>query len=83
LTKYDLDEILSMNPLTTFSQSKQSARLDKICQALEEGSKRRRFFITQNGCMGSAPQPAKEGHMICVLYGCSLPVILRKREDQD
>jgi hypothetical protein len=21
--------------------------------------------------------------MICVLYGCSVPVILRKREDQD
>jgi hypothetical protein len=50
LTKHDLDEILSMNPLTTFSQSKQSVRLDKICRHLkkvrkEEGSSSPRMAV--------------------------------------
>jgi hypothetical protein len=29
--------------------------------------------------MGLAPQEAEEGDFVCILLGCSVPVILRKR----
>jgi hypothetical protein len=32
---------------------------------------------------GLAPTSAQEGDLICVLFGCSVPVILRKMENQD
>ena len=41
---------------------------------------RRRFFLSEAGLIGAAPWNAKEGDVICVLLGCSSPVILR-RED--
>lgn len=30
--------------------------------------------------MGLVPRQAKEGDLICVLFGCSVPVIIRKVE---
>ena len=83
MTKDDLDEILSMQLLTSFSETKESAHLDEICQAFEEGSRWRRVLITEKGHIGSAPPTAEEGDIVCVLYGCSVPVILRKVQDQE
>lgn len=40
----------------------------------------RTFFVTQNGYMGLAPRFAKKGDLICVLLGCSVPIIIRKVE---
>lgn len=37
----------------------------------------RSFFVTQEGYMGLAPRSAKKGDLICVLLGCSVPVIIR------
>ncbi len=83
LTKGDIDEIFNMNPLIVFCNSEECEHLDKFCQAFEEGLKRRRLLVTENGLIGSAPQPAEEGDLICVLYGCSVPVILRKSQDEN
>jgi hypothetical protein len=83
LTKDDIDELFNMNLLIAFSDSKERERLDKFCHAFEEGLKRKRLLITENGLIGSAPQTAEEGDILCVLYGCSVPVILRKPQDED
>ncbi|KAL5325717.1 hypothetical protein ACEPPN_006847 [Leptodophora sp. 'Broadleaf-Isolate-01'] len=40
----------------------------------------RQLMISRKGYIGLGPVPAKKGDMICVLYGCSVPVILRKVE---
>jgi hypothetical protein len=37
----------------------------------------RRFFISYSGMVGLAGEEVLEGDVICVLFGCSLPVILR------
>ena len=42
----------------------------------------RRPIRTVSGHLGLVPDFAQEGDMICVLYGCSTPVVLRKNEDQ-
>ncbi|KAH6709582.1 heterokaryon incompatibility protein-domain-containing protein [Leptodontidium sp. MPI-SDFR-AT-0119] len=38
----------------------------------------RRFFITGNGYIGLAPIRANIGDKLCVLYGCSVPLVLRE-----
>lgn len=42
---------------------------------------RRRFFLSKAGFVGAAPWNAKEGDVVCVLLGCSYPVILRSEDD--
>jgi hypothetical protein len=49
---------------------------------LEQGSKRR-LLITEKGYVGSASQTAEEGDILCVLPSCSVPVIVRKLQDED
>ena len=83
LTKGDIDKIFNMDLLIAFPNSKDCEHLDKFCHAFEEGLKRKRLLITDNGFIGSAPQMAEEGDILCVLYGCSVPVILRKRQDEN
>jgi hypothetical protein len=41
----------------------------------------RRLFVTNNGYMGLGPTYIEVGDLICVLFGCSVPLILRKQND--
>ncbi|OBT67663.1 hypothetical protein VE03_03431 [Pseudogymnoascus sp. 23342-1-I1] len=40
----------------------------------------RRLLITENGYIGLAPIRAQKGDRVCVLYGCSVPLVIRERE---
>ncbi|KAI0157501.1 HET-domain-containing protein [Xylariaceae sp. FL1272] len=40
----------------------------------------RRMMRTVGGRLGLIPQNAKKGDLICILYGCSVPVVLRRFE---
>lgn len=42
-----------------------------------------RLMVTRNGRIGSAPEKARKGDLICVLFGCSVPVLLRQSDDED
>jgi len=44
---------------------------------LESSMRRKRFFVTENGNLGSAGESVQEGDQVFVLYGCSVPVVLR------
>ena len=41
----------------------------------------RTLILTKKGYLGLGPTKARKGDFVCILYGCSVPVILRK-EDQ-
>jgi hypothetical protein len=44
----------------------------------------RKFFVSSNNnYIGLAPQVAQVGDLICILYGCTVPVLLRRQEDID
>lgn len=45
-------------------------------------SGRRRFFVGENRRFGLAPEDAQKGDSVCVLFGCSLPMLLRSQEDK-
>ena len=40
----------------------------------------RRLFATQRGFLGLAPEECRKGDFICILYGCSVPIILRRHD---
>jgi hypothetical protein len=47
------------------------------------GTKGRQLIITQNRYIRSVPAEAKPGDKLCVLFGCDVPVVLRKVQDED
>ena len=47
-----------------------TSMMTKICA--------RTLVLTQKGYLGLGPTKAQKGDLVCVLYGCSVPVILRK-----
>ena len=62
-----------------FGQEVEYRRL--LRTALATSVRCRRFFITRLGYLGLAPNAAREGDLVCVLWGCSVPVVLRKEGD--
>jgi Heterokaryon incompatibility protein (HET) len=46
-------------------------------QAITHNMFKRNIFITDDGNLGMAQDSILEGDLVCVLFGCSIPVILR------
>jgi hypothetical protein len=42
----------------------------------------RRFVVLDNGRFGTAPMRARQGDSVCILFGCSVPVVLRQQNDE-
>jgi hypothetical protein len=38
----------------------------------------KRLMVTASGYIGLAPYGAQKGDLVCVMYGCSVPLVLRK-----
>jgi Heterokaryon incompatibility protein (HET) len=56
--------------------------LDKaFVKNISEMMRGRCFFVSSSKLIGLAPKRTVKGDMICVLLGCSFPVILRKQSD--
>ena len=47
-------------------------------EALVRWTRNRRFFITEHGHVGTAPQVAQRGDLVSILYGSGVPIILRQ-----
>jgi hypothetical protein len=54
-----------------------------ICRAFEAGMRGRSMAITTQGYIGAMSHGVQAGDLVCVLFGCSVPVVLRKRGDED
>jgi hypothetical protein len=46
--------------------------------AFHYDTSQRRFIIMDNYYLGLAPLKAQRGDLVCVLFGCSVPMILRE-----
>jgi hypothetical protein len=49
-----------------------------VVDAMLHYAPRRRFSVTRKGYMGLGPPGTEKGDRICILKGCSAPVLLRK-----
>ena len=55
-----------------------SSHFDTFGTSVKAATAGRSFFVTGEGYMGLAPRFAEKGDLICVLLGCSVPVVIRK-----
>lgn len=44
----------------------------------EAGMRRRKLAVTKDGYIGAVRQETETEDLICVLFGCSLPIVLQK-----
>lgn len=58
----------------------QSTMITKFLRRVQEVIWMRRLFTTRRNFLGLAPQESRKGDLICILYGCSVPVILRRHD---
>jgi hypothetical protein len=42
-----------------------------------------RLMVSRDGRIGMAPEKAMKGDLVCILYGCSIPVLLRSEAGCD
>ena len=59
------------------------ALVSKFVQRVQEVVLNRRLINTNCGRLGLAPYRAKKGDFVCILFGCSVPILLRRHEDAD
>jgi len=45
--------------------------------------KARRLMVTKNGHVGAAPCRAREGDIVALLFGCSIPLVLRRKGERE
>jgi hypothetical protein len=82
LTREEINKFMSPNPPDTTDPVRESF-LTKACNALEAGMIGRSIAVTKHGYIGAIPQDAQTGDLICVLFGCSVPVVMRKRAGEE
>lgn len=52
--------------------------IEHVSQVLAQTSFQRKLFVTDEGEFGLTENGVQEGDNICILFGCSLPVVLRR-----
>ena len=68
--------------MTNFRDTPRTSFVSRLHDTKREIGMARRLVITNDGYIGMTPYRAKKGDLICVLLGCSIPVVLRKRENE-
>lgn len=63
----------------SFALEKEHEGFVEAMSHLESSVRRKRFFIISGGGLGSAAENIREGDEVFVLFGCSVPVVLRHR----
>ncbi|KAE9977567.1 hypothetical protein BLS_001276 [Venturia inaequalis] len=53
----------------------------EFLQRVQEAVWNRQLIKTKRGYLGLAPDAAEKGDMVCILYGCSVPVVVREAEN--
>jgi hypothetical protein len=62
----------------------QSSLVIDFLQRVQSVIWNRKFFVfSNNNYIGLAPRAAQVGDFLCILYGCTVPVLLRRQEDID
>ena len=68
--------------LQTFAESERNsdALVNRWLQTISSSVYGRRFFLSDQGCMGLCPEDYEDGDFIAILLGCSYPVLLRPHD---
>ena len=66
---------------STLLHNGKSTVVAKFLRRVQEVIWMRRLIITKHDFLGLAPEMLKKRDLICILYGCSVPVVLRRMVD--
>ncbi len=66
----------------TLVQNGKSTIVADFLRRVQEVIWRRRLVITEHDLLGLAPEKSENGDLICIFYGCSVPVALRRMVDR-
>ena len=83
LTKDTTTAIMSFQLPSQTSNLTPQSWYEKVCAALETGMTRRKLGISKKGHVGAFPLETMPGDLICIVFGCSVPVVLRKMVESD
>lgn len=72
-----VDDIVDPNTESEVSEAAKERYVNK----LSIHGRNRRLVITEKGCLGLGVNSCMPGDLICVLFGCSTPMFLRKVEE--
>ena len=75
----DLDEKLAR----AYASDTDGEELIKLVSNLTFGVTRRRVAVLSSGELAAIPQQAENGDQICILIGCSVPVVLRHKDGDE
>jgi hypothetical protein len=73
---------IKTNKLIAESEAESSLFVDFL-QRVQSVIWTRKFLVSKKrNYIGLAPKPAQVGDLICILFGCTVPVVLRRCEDE-
>lgn len=77
---FTLEEICTMNRQPAGASRRESEPRKSFFTRLKNTMTggHRRIMVTDLGDIGLAPRMAQKGDVVCVLFGCSVPVVLRR-----
>ena len=70
----------------TLVQNEQNSIVAEFCRRVQAVIWNRAMIKTANGHLGLASEKVQKGDLVCILYGCTVPVILRlerRKEEKD
>ena len=74
---YKWDRELDATPMSRATD----ALVVKFVLRVQEVVLNRRLINTVSGRLGLAPEMAKKRDLVCILFGCSVPIVLRQQKD--
>jgi hypothetical protein len=70
----------SLNNIPITDEDDENGRPDPLWESFRRTVFRRQLFTTKKGYIGMAPTGANCGDIVCILPGCSVPLILRRQQ---
>jgi hypothetical protein len=71
---------------TALISDEQNSIISEFCRRVQSVIWNRALIKTQSGRLGLAPETVRPGDFVCIIYGCTVPVILRPgkwKEDEE
>jgi hypothetical protein len=78
----DVEIMRNLDPQLATEESEKNI-INAIGSSLQYGVRRRNIMVTKKGYIGTVQEDVVDGDLLCVLFGCSVPVILRRLDGDD
>lgn len=75
---FESARLITVPPEFSLPEQSEDSLPSRLNDTTNPNKMRKRLIVTEQGFVGMAPWQARQGDIICVLYGCHVPVLLRR-----